>query len=71
MAAFKVALEIHDALAEAFLERTGKVLERDSDYSVADVKRASRILRSEGRIQKGSTTNRRLVAEILRLNPKA
>jgi hypothetical protein len=71
MASFKRALQIHDALAQAFLERTGKVLERDSDYTTNDLRRASRILRSEGRTQKGSTGNRRLTLEILQLrNPK-
>jgi hypothetical protein len=49
MATFKRALRVHDALAEAFLERTGQVLERDSDYTVEDLRRASRILRTQGR----------------------
>lgn len=66
MASFKRALEIHDALAQAFLERTGKVLERDSPYTTGDLKRANRILRSEG-AEKGSAVSRRLVTEILQL----
>ena len=69
MEAFKLALDIHEALAQAYLERTGEVLEQDSPYTYDDLRRASRILRSEG-AEKGSAGSRRLVAEILRLNPK-
>jgi hypothetical protein len=47
MATFKRAVRMHDALAQAFLERTGQVLQPDSDYTVSDLQRASRILRSE------------------------
>ena len=49
MEIFERALRVHDALAQAFLERTGEVLERESEYTLQDLRRASRILRSEGR----------------------
>lgn len=48
MSIFVEALAVHDALAAAFLERTGKVLESESDYTVQDLRRASRILRAQG-----------------------
>lgn len=51
MAKFKRALRVHDALSQAFFERTGQVLERESDYTVEDLRRASRILRSGGRVE--------------------
>jgi hypothetical protein len=69
MDSFKLALRVHDALAQAYLERTGQVLERESPYTVDDLRRANRILRSEG-TEKGSGANRRLAEEILGLNPK-
>jgi hypothetical protein len=47
MEEFKRALLAHEALAVAYLERTGQVLERDSEYTVGDLKRASRLLRSQ------------------------
>jgi hypothetical protein len=48
MAYFKRALRVHDAMCRAYEERTGKQLQRDCpDFTVADHRRASRILRSE------------------------
>jgi len=46
MTMFKKALAVHDCLAQAYLERTGLVLERETEYTVQDLKRASRILRA-------------------------
>jgi hypothetical protein len=60
------ALRLHGALAQAYLERTGLELERESPFTVDDVKRAGRILRSEG-TEKGSVGSRKHVAEILQL----
>jgi hypothetical protein len=68
MASFKLAMEVHDAVARAFEERTGKTLERDSPVTVHDMRRASRILRAEG-TQRGSRGTRRRALEILCLNP--
>ena len=47
---FKRVLDAHDALAEAYRERTGLELTRESDYTPGDLKRASRILRSGGKV---------------------
>jgi hypothetical protein len=47
MEEFKRALLAHEALAAAYLERTGLVLQPDTDYTVEDVRRASRLLRSQ------------------------
>jgi hypothetical protein len=71
MDSFKLALRVHGALAQAFEERTGTPLERNSDYTTGDLKRAGRILRCEGRTPKGSRGNKKLAAAILQLrNPK-
>jgi hypothetical protein len=43
---FKRALAAHDVLSQAYLERTGEVLQPDSDYTVEDLRRASRLLRT-------------------------
>ena len=47
MEQFKRALLAHDALATAYRERTGRELQPDSDYTVEDIRRASRLLRSQ------------------------
>jgi hypothetical protein len=53
MSYFNRALRVHDAMVQAYEERTGKQLERDSpDFTVADHRRASRILRAQGRPSK-------------------
>ena len=46
MEMFKKALAVHDALAAAYHERTGQVLQPDTEYTVADLNRAKRILRA-------------------------
>jgi hypothetical protein len=46
---FKKALHVHEALSQAYRERTNLELQRDSDYTPEDVKRALRILRANGR----------------------
>jgi hypothetical protein len=46
MSMFKKALAVHDCLAQAYLERTGLVLERETEYTTADLRRASRLLRA-------------------------
>ncbi len=45
---FMRALEVHEALRQAYLERSGIELQPDSDYTLDDVRRAVRILRSAG-----------------------
>ena len=45
----KKVIDTHEALREAYRERTGLEFERDSPYTADDVKRANRILRSNGR----------------------
>jgi hypothetical protein len=47
-ARFKRSLEVHEALRAAFKERTGTELQPDSDYTLADVRRADRILKAGG-----------------------
>ncbi|MBB5329811.1 hypothetical protein [Tunturiibacter gelidoferens] len=49
MQMFKQALAVHDALAAAYLERTGLTLQPETEYTVADLNRAKRILRAAGR----------------------
>ena len=49
MGIFRRALAVHDALAAAFFERTGQVLEPDTEYTLEDLRRAKRILRAAGR----------------------
>jgi hypothetical protein len=46
---FKKALYVHDALCQAYKERTGLELRPESDYTTEDVRRALRILRANGR----------------------
>jgi hypothetical protein len=46
MSMCKKALAVHDCLAAAYLERTGLVLERETEYTVEDLRRASRLLRA-------------------------
>jgi hypothetical protein len=62
MEKFKRVLQVHEALSQAFLERTGKVLEPTSEYTVDDIRRTSRILRSDG--------HARLAKKFLQLLPK-
>jgi hypothetical protein len=69
MDAFQLALRIHSALAEAYNERTGLVLEKDSEYTTSDCRRANRILACEG-IPGGSRRRTRRALEILDLKPK-
>jgi hypothetical protein len=46
MSMCKKAIAVHDCLSRAYHERTGLVLERDSDYTLEDLRRASRLLRT-------------------------
>jgi hypothetical protein len=69
MDAFRLALRIHEALAQAFLERTGQVLEKDSEYTTSDCRRANRILACEG-VSGGSRRRVRRALDILGLKPK-
>jgi hypothetical protein len=41
----------HDALSQAYRERTGLELQPDSNYTAGDVERAIRILRASGPIE--------------------
>lgn len=69
MDSFKLALRIHEALSQAYNERTGLVLEQTSPYTTSDLRRANRILACEG-IPGGSRGQRRRALEILDLKPK-
>jgi hypothetical protein len=45
------AIYVHDALSQAFRERTGLELQPDSNYTAGDVERAIRILRASGPLE--------------------